>query len=118
MTLQEAKTIVREACIKANPEIIINKNAQLIGFDHKVTYFEQSRPIRLADVLLAILNGSNAITPIELNGDKTVTLYADNPEIVGEDENHWCDWNLLKDDLSQQSEATMVFLAGLLGSNT
>ena len=45
---------LREKIIEANPEIIINKNAQLIKFDHSVVYFEQKRPITFEDVLIAL----------------------------------------------------------------
>lgn len=68
------------------------------------------RPIRLTDVLLAILNGTNAAGEIELNGDKTLTIYADNPEIFADDENHWGSWNLKSDDLTLQSDETIDFL--------
>ena len=45
---------LQEKIIKVIPEIIVNKNAQIIHQDHSVEYFEQKRPITLEDVLIAI----------------------------------------------------------------
>lgn len=97
--------IIRAACIKANPKIIVNQHAQLIGWDHKVTYFEEKRPIRLADVLLAIGGESDT--------EQSQWRYLGNlSKVCGFGWN--VAWNLRNDDLSQQSPETLRFLANLL----
>lgn len=139
--------IVREVCIKANPQIMTLEGGCIVKIwwiDHLAdiragkepdeisSFCERSmsnnghvegqywgiiednvtgtieilgRPIRLADVLLAI--ASKDIMPI-------LTLYRDDVTI---DYHHKsAEWLLRADDLSQQSPDTLIFLAELLGS--
>jgi hypothetical protein len=98
--MNEKLEAIRRKCIEANPEIeIIDSRIglrQIIG-----------RPIRLADVLLAI-NNPNAVGLLTgvsgVNDDYSGNLeYEDEPL-----------WNLRADDLNSQSEETIEFLVGLL----
>lgn len=90
--------IIRQACIKANPEIIISKN-----------YERTIREIRLADVLLAIEKkelgkemciGSDGQLAYR-NNHFTLTFL-----------NHY--WDLKNDNLELQPEETLEFLSKLL----
>jgi hypothetical protein len=77
---------VKNACIAANPQIDKDEARGIIF----------GRPIRLADVLLAmtrVLNGEEAQRPVL--------------ELID-------DWNLRADDLEKQSEETINFLYDLL----
>lgn len=94
---------IRAACIRANPEIVVNKHAQLIKQDHSVEYFEQCRSIRLADVLLAIGSG------VRLEEQTSSGELA-----IGIAGRGWTRWNLRKDDLAEQSDECIAFLADLL----
>lgn len=92
--MKENIEIIRTACIKANP----NK------FE-----FGVKKNIGLCDVLLAI--GSNSV--LKINNLGGFSWFIDN---------EWKDiatprYNLLKDDLREQSEETISFLAGLLSAN-
>ena len=65
------------------------------------------RPIRLADVLLAIFGtGLGYCSP--RFGDSTKLLLAERNELGG------ADWDLKNDDLSLQPEETVAFIHGLL----
>jgi len=109
--MNEKLEAIRQACIKANPEIVVNKHAQLIKFDHSVEYFEQCRPIRLVDVLLAGVTGMeyavsedghflklSGVTETGLNTYEGIGIY----------------WNLRTDDLIKQSEECIGFLYDIL----
>ncbi len=105
--------IVRKACIEANPEIVVNENAQLIHQDHTVEYFVQTRPIRLADVLLAIElkdkkdeYGNELTLEITHFGMFVGSVYNWEDEPVF--------WQLKNDTLESQSPETLSFLASLL----
>jgi hypothetical protein len=122
MTRQEQLELIRQKCIEANPD-------KLAEHDHKklpcqevctnrvdiyhdwneregggCTYGVQLGPIRLADVLLAI-GGRNVKSYYSVHKD-----------------GHWCIsnfrdlcwWNLRKDDLTEQSDECIAFLADLL----
>lgn len=84
--------IVREACVKANPAILLGEDEA-----HQGPYY---RPIRLADVLLAM----------KLQEDREFAYQV--KLIVGGAYNTM--WNLRKDDLPQQTPETLAFLADLL----
>lgn len=106
---------IRAACIKANPQIVVNKHAQLIKLDHTVEYFEECRPVRLADVLLAI----HAVEPanktnvtIESDGQFIQRLPTGNgTETVPHAMLHW---NLRQDDLTEQSDECITFLISVV----
>ena len=89
--------IVRGAVIKANPEIMeirVRKLCKEHGFGNdKCHCIARQRPIRLADVLLAIG---------EIRPDFLLAV------------GHLASWNLRKDNLEEQSEETINFLASLL----
>lgn len=101
--------VIREACVRANPEIIVLREAATFTGE----ILEENRTIRLADVLLAI----HAKAP----ANKTlITLESDGQFVV-----HWMNfskmqsklgptWNLLKDSLEDQSPKTLSFIADLL----
>ena len=85
--------IVREACIKANPDIEVGEEiAEENGM---------MRPIRLADVLLAIREKMPLGNIPMGHGTSVLNLMMQH-------------WNLRTDDLSQQSPETLKFLADLL----
>lgn len=54
LTHQQKKEAVRAVIVAAVPDVVVNKHAQLIHFDHTVSYFTEYRPITLEDVLRTI----------------------------------------------------------------
>lgn len=89
--------LIREACVKANPEIVV--------WSPTVNEKERKapRPIRLADVLLAIpegfaLDSQGYFCEGDYNG------YVPNG----------LKWNLRNDSLESQSKDTIKFIASLL----
>jgi hypothetical protein len=97
---------IREACIKANPE----KNWK--GFKYgKLGVINAT--CGLADVLLAIWKANPAnrtnIT-VESSGQFIYITYDD----AGAYKNAGPEWNLRKDDLTEQSDESLAFLADLL----
>lgn len=137
---QKIETI-RQACIKANPEIVelkfgcevetlnwgkvtITQNGDdyveyilpdgTRGDEDTQIYFEKEiqnilgRPIRLADVLLAMEGKiSNDSLSLHSGGYRDFLWYQDEKIQINF-------WNLLKDSLSDQSEETINFLYQLL----
>ncbi|MEK7140730.1 MAG: hypothetical protein AAB815_03015 [Patescibacteria group bacterium] len=110
MNREQKLQFIKEKTIEANPEIVINKHAQLIHQDHSVEYFEQTRPIRLADILLVISKKHfpkaehiflKEIAEIELN-----EFWEKIKDVIRR-------WDLLHDSLSEQSEETIDFLCSL-----
>ena len=110
--MNEKLELIRQKCIEANPEILetlsLSENAEII---HTRTI---SRPIRLADVLLAmnklehdgsyIISAAGIFAHFKAEGariDKALRILE-------------CSWNLRKDDLNEQPKETINFLAGLL----
>lgn len=92
--------VVRKACVAANPEIVESHQGEEDG---EIVWIEIFRPIRLADVLLAMgrkwrINGSG---------------YFDDGtgKVLGTPDPYW---NLCANDLTQQSDETLKFLADLL----
>lgn len=108
--LKEKKEALRLKIIEANPRIIINKNAQLIKFDHSVEYFEQTRPIELADVLIALKSGCKEKYSEDFNGD---TIYEGQIEYERKALGLIRQWDLTK-PYSEQSDETLLFLYNLL----
>lgn len=94
--------LIRQKCIEANPAREEQWQTQ---------NGDTQRPCRLADVLLAILaKGPQWKTAIRVESDGQFNLYREPSK------QWWCEatWNLLKDDLNEQSEETINFLATLL----
>lgn len=95
-TKEENIEIVRAACVAANPTILKNDCRLCEG------EYDGERPIRLADVLLAIRDNTGMNRPhVHINGE-------------GLEIGHSRFWNCRKDDLTEQSEETLHFLATLL----
>ena len=97
---------LREKIIEKVPDIVTNKNAQIIHLDHSVEYFVECRPITLADVLIA-LGGFDYEWGI--NGEFLEFWYSqDNitSDVV-------MSWDLTK-SLNEQSEETIKFLNKLI----
>lgn len=113
--------IIRAACIKANPEILIEEIEHDQG-DQEPAIEVVTRSIRLADVLWAIyeayLNGLlNGKTHQGLN--LAGGIYADmSGEFLAggvmDGASLEIKWNLRKDSLKDQSEEIIAFLASLL----
>jgi hypothetical protein len=107
MIKYEQLSFIREKCIVANPEIGNDYSVAAIGGRLRNTSERvwnakavQGRPIRLADVLLAI----NATLRKERG---TISLDENSVKLI-------LFWNLRADDLEKQSEETISFLAELL----
>jgi hypothetical protein len=93
--------IIREACIKANPEIVIKAT-------NHVQEIRRERPIRLADVLLAVRELNEAAY------FKRIHIGPGGGSPVSGTEKICDDWDFRNDDLSQQSPETLKFLAYLV----
>jgi hypothetical protein len=105
---------IREACIKVSP----NGQWKEVGSitndaDGNLVVNLQDRRIRLADVLLAIwqvnpANRTNVV--VESAGTFVITSWhgVESSRSLGPE------WNLPKDDLTQQSDECLAFLADLL----
>jgi hypothetical protein len=110
---QEHITAIREACIRANPDIakpcpcpkggIYDDGSVCQRCDGSQWWVD--RPIRLADVLLA-MQGMNYVT-IDPSGDFWISNTGGRSKL-GES------WDLRADDLSQQSPETIGFIHSLL----
>lgn len=107
---------VRTAIVKAVPGI--RREGRVCPAQHAESfkidcyYCEEGknlRPIRLADVLRAILDGRYAITA-DFSHD-SINLYSE-AEIDGEYPN--CSWKLAADSLDDQSPETITFLHSIL----
>jgi len=88
--------LIRQKCIEANPEI----ESRTFQFQNLHIHDQH---IRLADVLLAIKQKEDGLTPVIL-GDI----------FWGEEGRMDTTWNLHKDDLNEQSEETINFIVELL----
>jgi len=106
--LQTIETELREAVIKAVPEIAKTGCHEKYAPEHRCSYcMVFGRPIRLADILLAI-------------GSKKIPVAVDDQGAIWDWQNG--DWhgngairyNLGNDDLAAQSEETKRFLHSLL----
>ncbi|MCV0387891.1 MAG: hypothetical protein K5821_16105 [Nitrobacter sp.] len=99
MTRQEQLDLIRAACIEANPsDTTLRDQNSWQGLQIKRKY---GRPIRLADVLLAITKATN---PID---GKRADAFLDVIER----------YDLRKDDSTMQSDEWVAFLADLLAKN-
>lgn len=107
MTTQQQIDFIRQKCIEANPEINSGQFLQEWSIEEINTNPRVAvvRPIRLADVLLAI-------------GKKTTHDFGyyccDNGVIAQTGSGAKANWNLRKDDLTEQSDECIIFLADLL----
>jgi hypothetical protein len=114
--MNEKLELIRQKCIEANPEIAIPCGCPKGGMYWDGQACEKcggteykSRPIRLADVLLAIpTDGIEWSMKKDRVGLRQSLGFKKEPT-------DWVHWNLRKDDLNKQSEETIDFLAGLLG---
>lgn len=102
--------IIRAVCIDANPEIVSVVENEFDGVD------VSERPIRFADVLLAI--GKKERGHIFARADGEIAVFFKWVDF-GEEKRHeveptYIEWNLRKDDLTQQSPETLQFLSDLL----
>jgi hypothetical protein len=99
---------IREKCIEANPEIhrVFDNWASTHDRDEE-QFTHEERPIRLADVLLA-MEGE----PYFIGTDGCWQRWDDNLGLIS------CamqnSWNLHEDDLTKQSPETVDFLYALL----
>lgn len=97
---------ITKACIAANPQIAN-------GERHDVCQMIHERPIRLSDVLLAILAENPAYrSNINLEPSGQFKVRLDNGSFTEWDLREI--WNLSNDDLEHQSEDTLSFIASLL----
>lgn len=107
--------IIRKAVIAANPEIrnwsdCFVHNPLLQGGADGDSCQCKIRPIRLADVMLAIQHQR-----VLENGGKIPTSASKIFETTGKiNELIWLRWNLRKDSLEEQSEECLQFLGTLL----
>lgn len=119
--------IIRAACVKANPEIEIDEwfvcpihgridspIGHSTGCRENVHTEPEYRPIRLADVLLAVRE-TNQSWYVRNDG----VFFEWEKFTDGGDGHHgvkssYIVWNLRTDDLEQQSPETLAFLANLL----
>lgn len=108
MTRNEQLDAIRTACIKANPEIVEQKEIHVSPLTGK--HMKYDRPVRLADVLLAIDRTRCQIRALIQSPD-TLTI-----EKVGYGRSIIFDWNLRQDDLNEQSDECIAFLANLLNA--
>lgn len=100
MTRDNYIKIIREACIRANPEIEKDTCRACIEKEDAMDRYA-CRPIHLADVLLAIgVHGVEGAYPPQ--------IFA-----VG----HPARWDLVHDDLTQQLDECLKFLSDLLKDN-
>ena len=119
MTRDQQLAAIRAACIRANPEIIersyyLCATCQMkfssLGMHNRAckggaTKHDKLRPIRLADVLLAL---GNKQYEVSLGGRLAVFFKPlTDKEIFA--------WRIHKDDLAQQIEECVAYLAQLLG---
>lgn len=100
-TQQEKLEAIRDACIKANPK------RDWMGDDNGYPYQE---PCRLADVLLAIGDQGLVSLSVHSAGDFGTASFIWEP--IGSMKH--MTWNLLNDDLRDQSPETVDFLYQLL----
>lgn len=95
---------IREACIKANPEVAELKAFECPDGEHEDTYLY--RPIRLADVLEAARVARGGMWA-RYNGVMTLDQWVADLLPM---------WDLQKDDLTEQSDECLSFLADLLSN--
>lgn len=114
MTHQEKLEAIRKACVKANPDIIVEGCES--GITPCACWWHKNyppdgnkyRPIRLADVLNAIMH-TEYVVSIASN---------ERFEVLDRAKNEWkqvfITWYLTRDSLEEQSEETVAFIYDLL----
>lgn len=112
MTRQEHIDLIRAACIEANPSdtTLRDKNSWQ-GLQIKREY---GRPVRLADVLLAIDKAAN---PRYGNLHVTTGGHLGVISPVAPMTHVYAQWDLIHDDLVDQSDQCVAFLAELLAKH-
>jgi hypothetical protein len=109
MTRDEQLAAIRQKCIAANPNILC---CDVCGKEYQDSCFinhagqKMRRPIRLADVLLAMIAHSH-YPKMETSGTALVFFALDNETVLGT-------YDLRTDDLTQQSEETVAFIHSLI----
>lgn len=105
---------IREKCIEANPQIV-ERHDSCKAHGKRGGLFKcicQPRPIRLADVLVAI---GNMMVIVDARGNFYKLEMKLSDKMPSFDEKAGtAKWNLLKDDLREQREETLEFIANLL----
>lgn len=112
---QEKLEAVRAACVKANPDIVVDEIGHENG-EQAPEIERVYREVRLADVLLAIQEESGAhALPSEEDGGSTESMKY-NAQVWRD--RRWSEtlygWNLRRDDLTEQSDECIDFLYQLL----
>jgi hypothetical protein len=119
MTREQNIALIREKCIGANPETA-SRNLSAETVDAHISggicsVEKESRVIRLADVLLAMDDNADIAGDYSVETDGT--LMKRHPP-KGMTDEYWgytkFRWNLRKDDLTEQSDECLSFLAQLL----
>jgi len=105
MTRQEALNKIREACVKANPEIVVYDCGSPCH-----CHTRNEREIRLADVLLAI-DGENELNPISVTSEGQFFQYDPEEGAIQLSRKYW---TLRKDSLTDQSDECLEFLASII----
>lgn len=107
MTKEDKLAAIRRKIIEANPEIVAQtyRGSAETGYSIAIT----GRPIRLADVLVAMAGYSVGIECDGMAIDRHGRFFN-----WLKNEEHQPDWNLHADDLEQQSDETISFLYSLL----
>jgi hypothetical protein len=100
---------IRKACIAAIPEIETTEPIPCPdGMPGCAAYHSRrvARPIRLADVLLAMIASAH-YPRLGTSGSALVFFAEDNGTVLAI-------WNLFKDDLTAQSDETIAFIHSLI----
>lgn len=104
-TREEQIALVRQKCIEANSDFLVGPclGCARKGKAHLLALRPDQRPIRLADVLLALdgLRKNEPYSKTQRNFEAVTLGYTKG-------------WNLRKDDLIEQSDETIEFIATLL----
>ena len=118
MTRQQNTEAIRRACVAANPNIEISRtwlggSETSVRLNEKINY----RPIRLADVLLAIsvsqskrgYDNENHVWAVDTAGEFFGQSDSDGSPLYRD-----MVWNLRTDDLTAQSDECLAFISSLL----
>ena len=108
MTREQNIALIREKCVAANSDI-----ERLVGYGRHGDKLIDDRPVRLADVLLAINYYEEVVKnknswfdePSNIIGGELILYITEAGRMI---------WNLRKDNLTEQSDETLEFLYNLL----
>jgi len=109
--MNENLELIRQKCIEANPEI-----KERVTFDFIGTEIDKTT-IRLADVLLTLGSTTRAIKgQIHLSwaGTPKWLVIKSRDDVAYRSHDGGCAWKMESDDLNEQSEETIDFVAELL----